>query len=238
MFYNQNEFDIRLEWGQMGVEELSPISDAVIIIDILSFSTCVDIVTSKLASVIPYKWKDETAIEFAKSKNTILADFKRQYSNSYSLSPTSLQTVKKGEQIVLPSPNGSSLSLTTGETITLCGCLRNAKAIAEYALQIGKKIAIIPAGEKWSDGSLRPCFEDLIGAGAIIYYLKGTLSPESLTALSAFNCYKENLLEGLMNCISGKELIARGFENDIILAGAFNCSDGVPILQNGKYISG
>ncbi len=238
MIYNQNEFDIRLEWGQRGVEELSPISDVIIIIDILSFSTCVDIVTGKLASVIPYKWKDETAVEFAKSKNAILADFKRQYSDAYSLSPTSLQAVKKGEQIVLPSPNGSSLSLTTGNTITLCGCLRNAKAIAEYALQSGRKIAFIPAGEKWSNGSLRPCFEDMIGAGAIIYYLKGTLSPETRIALSAFTSFKENLLEGLMKCSSGKELIARGFEKDIILAGAFDCSDNVPILDNAKYVSG
>src|SRR5688572_10501393 len=89
MIYNQNEYDIRLEWGQKGVEELSAISDVVIIIDILSFSTCVDIVTSNFASVIPYKWKDETAVDFAKNKNAILADSKRPNSTSYSLSPTS-----------------------------------------------------------------------------------------------------------------------------------------------------
>ena len=236
MIFNQNEYDIRLEWGQKGVEELSPISDVVIIIDILSFSTCVDIVTGNLASVIPYKWKDETAIEFAKNKNAILADSKRQGSTSYSLSPSSLLTAKKGEQIVLPSPNGSTLSLTTGKTTTLCGCLRNATVIAEYAMKLGKKIALIPAGEKWPDQSLRPCFEDLIGAGAIAYYLNGTLSPESQTALSAFNSYKENLTEGLVKCSSGKELIKRGFKNDVILAGEFNCSKSVPILKSGEYV--
>ena len=117
MIYNQNEFDVRLEWGQKGVEELSSISDVVIIIDILSFSTCVDIVTGNLASVIPYKWKDKTAVEFAKNKNAILADSKQQYSTSYSLSPTSLLAVKKQEKIVLPSPNGSTLSLATGNAI-------------------------------------------------------------------------------------------------------------------------
>src|SRR5688572_3224037 len=100
MIYNQHEYDIRFEWGQRGVEKLSSISDVVIIIDILSFSTCVDIVTGNLASVIPYKWKDETAIELAKSKNAFLADHKRQYSTSYSLSPTSLLTVNKNEKIV------------------------------------------------------------------------------------------------------------------------------------------
>ena len=237
MIYNQNEYDIRLEWGQKGVEELSIISDVVIIIDILSFSTCVDIVTNNYASVIPYKWKDETAVEFAKGKNAILADHRRQNSTSYSLSPTSLLNVKREEKIVLPSPNGSTLSITTRDTLTLCGCLRNAKAVAEYATKAGKKIALIAAGEQWPDRSLRPCFEDLIGAGAIIYYLNGTLSPESSTALSAFNAYKENLTEGLLKCSSGKELIERGFRNDVILAGEFNCSRSVPILKNGEYIN-
>jgi len=235
MIYNQNEYDIRLEWGQKGVEELSIISDVVIIIDILSFSTCVDIVTNNYASVIPYKWKDESAAEYAKGKNAILADHRRQYSTSYSLSPTSLLNVKREEKIVLPSPNGSTLSLASRDTLTLCGCLRNAKAMAEYATKAGKKIALIPAGERWPDGSLRPCFEDLIGAGAVIYYLNGTLSPESSTALSAFNAYKQNLTEGLLKCSSGKELIERGFKNDVILAGEFNCSRSVPKLKNGEY---
>lgn len=236
MIYNQDEYDVRLEWGQKGADELSPISDVVIIIDVLSFSTCVDIVTGNLASVIPYKWKDETAFEFAKNRNAILADHRRQYSTSYSLSPTSLLAVKKEEKIVLPSPNGATLSLSAGNAITLCGCLRNAKVVAEYAMKAGKKIALIPAGEQWPDRSLRPCFEDLIGAGAIIYYLNGILSPESRTALSAFNDYKENLTEGLLKCSSGKELIERGFRNDVILAGEFNCSRSVPILKNGVYV--
>ena len=43
--FNQQEFDIRLEWGLKGVELLAPISDVVIIVDVLSFSTCVDVGT-------------------------------------------------------------------------------------------------------------------------------------------------------------------------------------------------
>lgn len=151
MIYNQHEYDIRFEWGQNGVDELSSISDVVIIVDILSFSTCVDIVTGNVASVIPYRWQDETAVEFAKSKNAILADYKRKYSTSYSLSPTSLLTIKRQEKIVLPSPNGSRLYLATGKTVTLCGCLRNAKVVAEYALTVGKRISLVPAGEQWPD---------------------------------------------------------------------------------------
>jgi 2-phosphosulfolactate phosphatase len=65
MFYEQAEFDIRCEWGMSGVKKLSSISDIVIIVDVMSFSTCVDIAVSNGASVIPYRWKDNTAVEFA-----------------------------------------------------------------------------------------------------------------------------------------------------------------------------
>ena len=41
MTFDQREFDIRCEWGEQGVARLAPISDAVIIVDIMSFSTCV-----------------------------------------------------------------------------------------------------------------------------------------------------------------------------------------------------
>lgn len=41
MIYDQSEFDLRCEWGAQGVSQLASISDVVIIVDVLSFSTCV-----------------------------------------------------------------------------------------------------------------------------------------------------------------------------------------------------
>lgn len=67
MTYNQNEFDVKCEWRIRGVEELSSVLDVIIIVDILSFPTCVDVATNNGAIIYPCSWKDESAIDYAKS---------------------------------------------------------------------------------------------------------------------------------------------------------------------------
>ncbi|MBO3460141.1 2-phosphosulfolactate phosphatase [Aetokthonos hydrillicola Thurmond2011] len=233
-FYNQSKFDIRCEWGKKGVEQLAPISDVIIIVDILSFSTCIEIANSRDAivfpyeSVFPYEPNNESAQEFAQSINAQLAT--RRGGNGYSLSPASFSKIPKNTRLVLPSPNGSSLSLRTGKTPTLAGCLRNCRTVALDAMNYGQSIAVIPAGEKWDDGSLRPSFEDLIGAGAIISYLQGSLSPDSQIALTAYRYAQPNLKELLKQCGSGIELIGKGFEQDVDLASELDVSDCIPTL--------
>ena len=43
MYFDQAEYDLRCEWGMQGLLALAPDSDAVVIVDVLSFSTAVDI---------------------------------------------------------------------------------------------------------------------------------------------------------------------------------------------------
>lgn len=235
IMFNQNEFDIRLEWGLHGIEELAPISDVVIIVDVLSFSTSVDIITSNHAFAYPFYWNDSSAQVYAESVGALLAHKRNDPGKQYTLSPNSLLTIPSGTKLVLPSPNGSTLSMLSKSRYTIAGCLRNAKAVAEFAQKNGKTIALIPAGEQWQDKTLRPCVEDFIGAGAIISYLNGTLSPESNVALSAFLNVRDSLSHHLKNCSSGKELICRGYERDIDVAAAYNVSNTVPRLHNGFY---
>ena len=236
MIFNQSEFELRCEWGEQGVAQLAPISDVVVIVDVLSFSTSVEIATNRGATIFPYRWKDESSVDYALSVNAELASHKRQASNGYSLSPSSLVDIPAGTRLVLPSPNGASLTLRTGQTPTLAGCLRNCKAVADFARSYGTKIAVIPAGERWEDGSLRPAWEDLVGAGAILSYLDGRLSPEAEVAVAAFQNLQGNLVTVLERCSSGKELVARGFAKDVELAAAINISSCVPLLVNKAYV--
>ena len=235
MYFSQAEFDIRLEWGEQGVNILAPISDVIIIVDVLSFSTSVEIAVSRGAIVYPYRKGFEEAHEFANSIGGELAEKKRDA--KYSLSPQSMLGIPEGIKLVMPSPNGSRLSLSTGTAETMAGCLRNARAVAQAAKKNGKRIAIVPAGERWPDGTLRPSFEDLIGAGAIVSYLGGRRSPEAAAARSAFEGAKQALESQLLGCSSGKELIERGYKQDVILAAELNVSDCVPTLENGAYIA-
>jgi 2-phosphosulfolactate phosphatase len=235
MNFTQSEFDIRLEWGEHGVSLLAPISEVVIIIDVLSFTTSVVIAASRNAIIYPYRGKMELAQAFAVSVGAELAQ--KRGNAKYSLSPKSMVGIPEGIKLVLPSPNGSTLTLATGETPTLAGCLRNARAVAEAAKKCGRRIAIIPAGERWPDGSLRPSFEDLIGAGAIVHYLGGNGSPEAQAARSAFLNAEKDLKTLLPRCGSGKELVEREYTEDVHLASQLNVSDCVPTLVNGAYIA-
>ncbi|MBN8592936.1 MAG: 2-phosphosulfolactate phosphatase [Anaerolineae bacterium] len=234
MDWDQAGYDVRCEWGLQGIIHLAPTSDVVIIVDVLSFSTCVDVAVSRGARVFPYSWKDERAEHYARERGAVLATSNRS-APGYSLSPVSLRGIPAGTRLVLPSPNGATLSLATGETPTLCGCLRNAAAVALAAAQIGTRITVIPAGERWPDGSLRPALEDWIGAGAIIAGLPGSRSPEAQLAEQAFQQMRHALPEVLLKCASGQELVRKGFPDDVLTAAAWNVSSTVPRLQNESY---
>ncbi|MBD2089131.1 2-phosphosulfolactate phosphatase [Microcoleus sp. FACHB-1515] len=234
MNFDQADFEVRLEWGKQGVLQLAPNSDVVIVVDVLSFSTCVEIANSRGAIVYPYQWKDESATLFAQS---VQAELAGDRGDQFSLSPSSLLSISAGTRLVLPSPNGASLSLATNATLILAGCLRNCRAVAIAAMQYGRNIAVVPAGERWPDDSLRPAFEDWIAAGAIVTFLNGCLSPEAQVAAIAYQGVQSNLGNLLKQCGSGQELIARGFASDVELATQLDVSDCVPMLVDGAYVN-
>ena len=233
--FDQAEYDVRCEWGPVGLKALAPISDVVIIVDVLSFSTCVDIAAGRGATVLPCRWKDEHAADIAAQHDALLAG--RRGMGAFSLSPVSLSDIPANVRLVLPSPNGSALSAAVGTTPMFAGCLRNAAAVARAATASGRRIAVIPAGERWhsEDDSLRPALEDLLGAGALISALTGRLSPEAQLAKDAFCGAQSELDTRLMESSSGRELAERGFAEDVVMASEWNVSSCAPQLVDGAY---
>lgn len=237
MLFDQAEYDLRCEWGLQGLLNLSPISDAVVIVDVLSFSTAVDIVVANKAFVLPYQWKDDSALQFAKEKHAHVAS-RRRSKFAYSLSPASVRAIPAGTALVLPSPNGSALCISANHTATFTGCFRNATAVAAHLAKSAARIAVIPAGEHWGDGALRPCLEDWIGAGAILSLLAGKRSPEAELAIAAFERFRGDLAGTLSRCGSGKELVESGFRCDIELASEYAVSSAVPMLAGDRFVNG
>ena len=235
MHWDQSEYDLRCEWGLAGVEALAPVSDVLIVVDVLVFSTAVDIVVARGASVLPYRWRDNSAEVFAKSQGALLAS--PRAAGGYSLSPPSLQSIPAGTALVLPSPNGSTLCTMAGAPVTFTACLRNCLEVAAHVRAIGSRIAVVPAGEQWGDGALRPAIEDLIGAGAVLASLPGRPSPEAETAIAAFERFQHSLHDTLARSTSGKELVERGFACDVEVAAEYAVSTAAPVMQADRFVN-
>lgn len=234
--FEQTSYQFRFDWGLEGLQCLAPKSGIVVIVDVLSFTTAVGVAVERGATVYPYRWADDSAATFAESQGAILLG--KRAEGGLSLSPGSLAHVASGQRIVMPSLNGSTLSLVAasfGKQV-IAGSLRNAKAVANIVWEHGNSAAVIAAGERWPSGNLRPSLEDLIGPGAILSHLdESHLSPESRIAAAAFRAVEGNLYSTLMDCVSGRELVDRGFSDDVRIASRLNESIVVPMLVEGAF---
>ena len=234
--------DILCEWGMAGLLALHERVAALVIVDVLSFSTAVDIAVARGALVHPFPFQDQRAAQQeALRLGATLAYPRNAAGGQYSLSPASLATVPRGTRLLLPSPNGSRLSVAAAATRrrvpVLAGCLRNARAVAAAARRLAGRdaVGVIPAGEIWPDGGLRPAVEDLLGAGAIIGHLGGEASPEAEVARDAWQAAGHRLGGMIRLCTSGQELVSRGYSGDVDLAVEEDVSATAPLLREGAY---
>jgi 2-phosphosulfolactate phosphatase len=127
----------------------------------------------------------------------------------------------------------------------LGGCLRNRTAVANWLTRQASRsaspavIAVVAAGERWPDDSLRPAVEDLWGAGSVIAALDSLgvtgLSPEAGSAAAAWRAVEGALAAALAGCTSGAELVSAGFGGDVAIAGELDASASVPVLAGGRF---
>lgn len=244
----QTDFTYRFDWGLEGLRALAPGADVVVIVDVLRFSSAVSAALESGATVFPYLWDSTSdAAAFAEQRGAVLAG--RREDDGPSLSPTDLLTIAPGTRLVLPSPNGATLAFgarQAGARRVLAGCLRNATATAVYARSrlAASSVALIAAGERWGDEPLRPAVEDLLGAGAILAALDPSgaaggacCSPEARAARAAFLDVRPRLFEAISACTSGRELIARGWEDDVATSAALDVTSVVAELIDDAFVA-
>jgi 2-phosphosulfolactate phosphatase len=226
------------EWGLNGMAALREQVAVLVVVDVLSFSTALDIALARGAVVYPCADDDPAASAHrAAVLGAELACPRDEAGGGFSLSLASMMAARPGLKLLLPSPNGSRLSLAGGDTPVLAGCLRNAAAVAEAAKRIAgsRPIGVVPAGERWPDRSLRPAIEDLLGAGAILHHLGLPCSPEARIARDAYRAARPELGDLIRAGATGRELVAQGYAGDVDVALAEDVSWTVPTLTLGAY---
>ncbi|HEY7071274.1 MAG TPA: 2-phosphosulfolactate phosphatase [Acidimicrobiales bacterium] len=219
---------------------------AVVVVDVLRFTSAVSVAIGRGAIVLPYVWAaGDAARAYAARHDAELAG--RREDGHWSLSPTDLARVPAGTRLVLPSPNGSALAFGAQNDVpdaqVLAGCLRNAAAVAAVAGAQPEPVAVVAAGERWrgSLGPLRPAVEDLLGAGAVIRALvdagrpESTVSPEGRAAAAAFDAARDDLYEWLSTSDSGRQLVEWGWSDDVEAAAVLDAETVAPVLDGPEF---
>jgi 2-phosphosulfolactate phosphatase len=225
---------VSLHWGP--VDAATTTAPVAVVVDVLSFTTTLSVALDSGVEVLPFPWAHEEAAAFAEAHDAVLAAGRSQ--PGVSLSPATVRAATGLTRLVLPSPNGSAIShqLASRGGVVVAASLRNAAAVGAWvASRSPKAVAVVAAGERWPDGSLRPAVEDLLGAGAVVRALGGSPSPGASAAGAAYDEARGALAQRLHACPSGIELDDRGFGVDVDIAAELDSSTVVPLLEGGVF---
>ncbi|WP_229789730.1 2-phosphosulfolactate phosphatase [Pilimelia terevasa] len=236
---------VRFDWGNAGAASLAKVCAALVVVDVLTFTTAVDVAVHRGIRVHPFPWGAQAAA-YADRMGAALAVARTDVSpqRPYSLSPHALLSAPYVAELVLPSPNGAAICAAAGVSgiPVLAGCLRNGGAVARWLRRHGygapdRPVGVVAAGEKWPDGTLRPCVADLVGAGLVLDGLvegPGGLSVEAAVTLATVDALPD-LRAAVAGSVSGRELAAYGFGADVEAALAVDVSPVVPVLRDGAF---
>src|SRR3546814_7003874 len=116
-------------WGGAGLADLHGRCDVFVVLDVLCFTTSVDVAVARGAEVLPFPIGKYGADVLARADGAILAKPRQEAAGGPSLSPASLRQLAPGTHLVLPSPNGSALSDSEEHTSELQSPMRNSYAL-------------------------------------------------------------------------------------------------------------
>lgn len=234
---------VRFDWGRTGADAIAGGAAVTVVVDVLSFTTTLSVAADRGIEVFPYRWGADGLADFAARRGATAAVGRRvARPGEVSLSPGTVRRAPDLTRLVLPSPNGSAIAHRLARSGAPCvgASLRNAAAAAAWITAThgpDATVAVIAAGERWPDGSLRPAVEDLWGAGAVLANLAGPerLSPEATAAARAWQAVEPDLGAALRACASGRELIDGGFAEDVAVAAEVGAGRAVPVLDGDRF---
>ncbi len=177
--HRQLDHRVRFDWGPTGAAAIAAGADIAVVVDVLSFTTTLCVAVERGMTVLPYRWKDERAAAHAEQHAATLAVGR--------LEARALPPVLGGQPVAgrdvagVRRRRGSSCPRRTAprspSALPRPAAPWSAPACATGpplptgSLARGGTVAVVAAGERWPDDSLRPAAEDLWGAGAVLALL-------------------------------------------------------------------
>jgi 2-phosphosulfolactate phosphatase len=214
----------------------------VVVIDILrATSTMVQAILQGALEIIPVATVEE-AFQMAKvfPRGSIILGGERESKRIQGFdlgnSPKEYVAEKvKGKKLILTTTNGTKAFhfVSSGKDI-LVGSFFNIGAIAKRCLELDRDLFIFPSGD---EGNFS--LEDTVCGGMLIELIvkKGkkpiALTDASQCAQILYQRFEGNLLEAFYLSHHGKELIRRGFREDLDYCARVDITDIVPIFREG-----
>jgi 2-phosphosulfolactate phosphatase len=224
-----------------------PISDVlldrtVVVIDVLrATSVIIQAMSEGVSEVLPLASVDE-ALQMARAfpQGSVLLGGERESKRipGFDLgnSPGEYVTGKvRGKKLILTTTNGTkAFRLVSSAKGVLVGSFLNIGAVAQRCLESGRDILIFASGD---EGNFS--LEDIICGGMLIDLITQkrkksiSLTDASQCAQIVYQRFKNNLLEAFCLSRHGKELISRGFEDDLAYCAQIDITSLVPIFREG-----
>jgi 2-phosphosulfolactate phosphatase len=208
--HSQSSYQVRFDWGVEGADAVASDADVIVIVDVLSFCTTVDLAVA-----------DGGSVELAGVEGE----------------PGAAEAPGSDGARIAAALADRSATVIAG---SLRNATAVARWILAHQDETGNRlaIAIIAAGDRGDHGT-RVAVEDLLGAGAVIDALAAigldACSPEAAVASAAFASLRRATKHLVTASASGRELAERGFADDIRLAAQTDVSTTVPVLREFAF---
>lgn len=234
---SQTGHAFRFGWGLDGLRAMASEVAVVVVVDVLRSTTAICAALEAGGTVVACTPPDRIGCPDPDAATA-------------TLSPTDLMRTPPAGRVVLPESSGSTIACEAAELgveCVLAGCLRNATVTAGFAALVadGRPIGVIAAGER-ADAShdLRPCLEDLVGAGAVLRALdppgaatEPACSPDARAARAAFVDARTALHDTLAGTASGVALTRTGNADDVATASRLDIAWVVARLVGRRFVA-